>query len=251
MLQRSYFVSSVPIINPDHPELQTLYTWCLREVRILFSKSSEKKKDHGGMAVYRKILFLINKLWKSAWKELSGLGKNHLLSDFVTSGCPEMPKMFPQMCPGLWYLRNLITSPDYVKSRQTLTCLILVTRDSQPICTFLPQSPPCWCYLCIWILMARVSSVVILVSSGGSWYISDIRLIGIRQRQTENHLEMAAIEAGLIIIADQLWEIYIRGKQDHILWIECTSMGTWRCGKYSSLLYSSIRFWKSCEPIKL
>ena len=95
------------------------------------------------MAVYRKILFLIiNKQRKSAWTEISGLRKNHLCSHFVTSGCPEMPKMFPQMCPGLWYLRNLITSPDYVKSRQTLTCLILVTRDSQPICTFLPQSRP-------------------------------------------------------------------------------------------------------------
>ena len=102
--------------------------------------------------------------------------------DFVTSSCPEMPKMFPQMCPGLWYLRNLITSPDYVKSGQTLTCLIKMTRDSQPICTFLPRSPPLLCYLCIWILMARVSSVVIWVSSGGPWYITDIRLIRIKSK---------------------------------------------------------------------
>ena len=157
-----------------------------------------------------------------------------------------MSKIFPQMCPGLWYLRNLITSPDYVKSRQTLTCLILVTRDSQPICTFLPWCPPWWCYLCIWILMARVSSVVIRGPIIHQWHQIDWD-----QKQTENHLDIAAIEVGLIIIADQLWEIYIRGKQDHILWLECTTMRTWRCGKYSSLPYLSIRFLKGCVPIKL
>ena len=151
-----------------------------------------------------------------------------------------MSKIFPQMCPGLWYLRNLITSPDYVKSRQTLTCLILVTRDSQPICTFLPWSPPWWCYLCIWILMARVSSVVICchLSVIRGPMIHQWHQIDWDQKQTENHYDIAAIEAGLIIIADQLWEIYIRGKQDHILWMECTSIRTWRCEKNSSLFFT-------------
>ena len=216
MLQRSYFVSSVPVINPDHPALPLSLSAAPHWMVALMREDPSHQIQHKENKLWVQFIFMffpINKSEQLYLERYFWLRKEiTFFQDFVTSSCPEMPKMFPQMCPGLWYLRNLITNPDYVKSGQTLTCVITMTRDSQPICTFLPRSPPLLCYLCIWILMAGVSSVVIWVSSGAM--IHHWHQIDWDHKQTENHFDMMS---GLIIIADQLWEIYIRGKQDPIM----------------------------------